>query len=279
MAFRLALMFPACVLICCSLANGQDDPTQADLAKPVYMQVQYIQVPDGGDELYLKVENVWTKIHKARRDLGLITAWATCRVERSLGSDADYNYVVVHLCDSWEDLENPIPWAKIQEMVSFSEEENSILEQTGESRDLLRSEIWRFDSAAIPERFGKPGFDRTLTVGFMKSKRPRAHRQLEREVYSKLWAQAAQDGYRWNWSLWGCRFPSGSQRPHDLMTVHTYPEGKANYQVPAVWRREAMQKAFPDDTAEDLRSRFGRAGALRDMVAVENWTIVAALAE
>ena len=151
------------------------------------------------------------------------------------------------------------------------------MQKTGESRDLIRSDIWGFDTTAIPERFGQTGYDKIVTVGFMKSKQPQAHVRLEQNIFRHVWAQAAKDGYRWNWSLWGCRFPSGSQRPYDLIAVHTFPDGKANYRLPEGWWAEAIPKAFSDLTPQQVRRRMGRAEAVRDMVAVENWTVVESL--
>ena len=277
MTTRILLTTWALASICLAPALGQDAESVSDSPKPAYVMVEYIRVPEGGDELYLKVEQAWKKIHAARKDLGLVTGWATCRVERVRGPKSDYNYVVVHICDSWADLENPMPVAKIRERVSFSEEESQLIQKTGESRDLIRTDIWRFDTTALPERFGQTGFDKTLTVGFMKSNRPRAHLQLEQDVFRHLWAQAAKDGYRWNWSLWRCRFPKGSHRPYDLVAIHTYPSGKANYQLPQQWWGEAIRKAFPDQEPEEVGRRMSNADAVRDIVAAENWTVVQSL--
>jgi hypothetical protein len=111
----------------------------------------------------------------------------------------------------------------------------------------------------------------------MKSTRPGAHLELERNVFRKVWAQAAKDGYRWNWSLWQCRFPNGSQRPYDLVAVHTFPPGKVDYQLPADWWGGAIQKSFPDQKPQELGRRMSNADDVREMVAVENWTIVKSL--
>jgi hypothetical protein len=278
--FRLtAFLFAYSIVFGLAKCNAQEtqeaSASEESATSTYFLQVDYMQVPDGGDDLYVKVENLWKELHEVRRDLGIIRAWAMCRVKRTTGPEADYNYVTLHLFDSWAKIENSFPWNEISAKLSEpTEEENEILEKTSESRDIVDVQLWALEDTAMPSRWGKSTFDRTIRLGFMKSKDPQRHRELETEIWKKAWAQAAKDGIRWDWQLWGRRFPGGSKHPFDLVAVHLFPQGEPGKTVPEDWWDKAALKVFPEKSREEIEQLFEPTADVRTIPIQEEWEIL-----
>ena len=175
------------------------------LPPTMYAEVQYMHVADGDDDLYLKVEEAWMKIHAARKELGITKASAVHKVKRTTGPESDYNYVVVHIYDSWDKIETPYPWDVIESKLSLTPEDEEIFDKTSASRTMVRTELWKLEDVAMLDRLGKGGFDKTIQLGFMKSKNS-DHLSHEKQVWKKIWAKACEDGLRLIWHVWSRRF-------------------------------------------------------------------------
>ena len=127
----------------------------------LYAEVQYMQVPDGGDELYFKVEKAWKKIHAIRQEAGIVDQWLVCKVNRTDGPPADYNYAVIHVFDSWDKLKKLYPSGLLEGKLSLTDEEQDAINRTRESRKMVRTQLWELDEVAIPSRLGQTDFDKT----------------------------------------------------------------------------------------------------------------------
>ena len=115
-----------------------------------------------------------------------------------------------------------------------------------------------------------------FVVGFMKSKDEQEHMELERDTYSKVWAERAKAGQIWNWSIWSRHSGQGhyEQNPrYNMVSVVAFPKGAEGPRMGGSGS-SAAQAAFPDDTPEQLRARLGRANQVRDMAGFEVWTVV-----
>ena len=161
----------------------------------LYAEVQYMQVPDGGDELYLKVEKAWKKIHAVRREAGIVTQWLVCKVTRTDGPPADYNYTVIHVFDSWDKLKKLYPSGLLEGKLSLSDEEQKAINGTRESRKMVRTQLWELDDVALPSRLDQTDFDKTLVLSLMKSKNADRHVALEREVWKKIWRRRQETDF------------------------------------------------------------------------------------
>ena len=243
----------------------------------LYAEVQYMQVPDGGDELYLKVEKAWKKIHAVRREAGIVTQWLVCKVTRTDGPPADYNYTVIHVFDSWDKLKKLYPSGLLEGKLSLSDEEQKAINGTRESRKMVRTQLWELDDVALPSRLDQTDFDKTLVLSLMKSKNADRHVALEREVWKKIWAQAARDGFRANWHLWICRYPGGQERAIDEAAVHLFPKGEPKKSLTRQWWEQSIPKIFPDKSQEELDKLFEETRQVRDIPITEEWQIILTL--
>jgi hypothetical protein len=249
-------------------APDAEQPPGAASTPLAYAVIDYMRVPQGSEQRYLDLERTWKKVHDARRELGIIDAWATFRVRRP-ASEGGYNFATVQLYKDWSKLENPYPMDRLLPKLALTEQDQERLSETDAVRDFIRSELWQLETAAVPERLGKLGFDKAATFVFMKSKDP-AHVSVETEIWQRIFKRAADDGLRWNWTLWSARFPSGTDNPYDVLAIHTFPEGRTDRSWPEGWFDKAVTQLFP--TAEQ-RTRFAATPNMRDEVAVEQWSL------
>ena len=226
-------------------ASAAESSQQIDYGEPkIFARIEYMQVPEGGEELYLKVEEAWKKIHRARRDAGFINNWMLAKVSRSPEAKGDYNYVVVHLSDSFEKLRD----GRVADLnLEFSSEEQEILGQTATAREMVRYDYWDLVTSADPDRFGQTGFDPAITIGMMQSKDEARHWELEKTVWQKLWKQQVTDGYLWNWHLWRRRTGDG----FNFVTVHLRAEEKPTVDRP-ILSTQVQEKALPHMNREDF---------------------------
>jgi hypothetical protein len=264
-----------CVLMLASLPLFQLAATAQEPANPqLYAEVQYMQVPEGGDALYLSVERAWKKIHTIRKQAGIVNEWVVCKVHRTDGPTADYNYAVIHIFDSWDKLKKLYPSGLLEGKLSLTEAEQEAINRTRESRKMVRTQLWELDDVAVPSRLEQGDFDKTLVISFMKSKDAGRHVSLEREIWKKIWAKAAEDGFRANWQLWICRYPGGEDRPVDEAAIHLFPKGEPKKGLTREWWNQTVPKIFPDKSPAELEKLFEETRQVRDIPITEEWEIL-----
>ena len=266
------LIATAVVLLACSPSIAQET------GKPtLYAEVQYMQVPAGGDDLYLQVEKAWKKIHSIRRDAGIVTQWVVCKVKRTEGPPGDYNYAVIHIFDSWDKLKKLYPSGLLEGKLALTDAEQQAINKTREARTMVRTQLWELDEVAVPSRMESADFDDTLVLSLMKSKDLDRHVALEREVWKKIWAEAAAAGFRANWQLWICRYPGGHDKPIDEAAIHLFPKGEPNKALTREWWEQAVPRIFPDKSREELEKLFEETRQVRDIPITEEWQIILTL--
>jgi len=272
MKIDLAVLAMVMLSVLCptTVAQEAEKPT-------LYAEVQYMQVPEGGEDLYLQVEKAWSKIHAIRRDAGIVDQWLVCKVNRTDGPPSDYNHAVIHVFDSWDKLKKLYPSGLFEGKLSLTDEEQEAINKTRESRKMVRTQLWELDEVAVPSRLGGTDFDPTVVISFMKSKDAGRHMTLERDVWTRIWTQAVADGFRANWHLWVCRYPGGQDRPIDQAAVHLFPEGEPNKAITRQWWDESMPRIFPEKTREELDKLFEETRQIREIPITEQWQVILTL--
>ncbi|MHB8953644.1 MAG: hypothetical protein ACYC4U_11795 [Pirellulaceae bacterium] len=252
-------------------------PAQEAEIPTLYAEVQYMRVPEGGEELYMKVEKAWKKLHAIRKEAGIVNQWLVCKVTRTDGPPGDYNYTVIHIFDSWDKLKSLYPSGLFEGKLSLSDEEQDAINRTRESRKMIGTQLWELDDVADPSRLNHPDFDKTLILSLMKSKDAGRHIALEKEVWKNIWARAVEEGFRANWHLWACRYPGGEDREFDEVAVHLFPKGEPRKSVTSQWWEQTLPKIFPDKSQEEHDKLMEETRHVRDIPITEEWEIVLTL--
>ncbi len=125
-------------------------------AETVYVQVESMKVEPGMEADYLKVEEVWKKVHQRRAAEGKILFWGLVRLLYPSGTDAKYDYETVTVYKSGKDLEDAknMTWDYITK--GMSKEDLAIAEKTEKTRKLVSRVLFMELARGKPGgRFGK----------------------------------------------------------------------------------------------------------------------------
>jgi len=252
----LAFIF-ACFPI---MSNAQNQPT-------VFGIVDFMKVKPENETKYLDIEkNVWKPMHQERLNQGKITGWILYRILYT-GTEDHYNYATLTLFDNAANLEDP--WAGIDPAkVLPGKDIDKLMKETGESRDLVKSNLILRQDEVVPE--GGPGEIKYIEVDYMKVKpgNDAAYMDAEQNIWKPVHKEFIKAGTRVGWSLWSEIFPSGSAMDYQYVTANYFPDfskiGMADYNA-------AFSKAHPD---KDMNALDKKTMDSRDLVRSELWQVV-----
>jgi hypothetical protein len=239
--------------------------TSADTPSPIYVVVDYMKVAKDKTADYLEVEKIWKKIHQKRVERGLINSWFLYKVENAAQNARDYQFVTVQVFDSFAKLENPYP-DDIFTAVYPGPELAGYMKKTGESRDLIRSEIYHLESAALDE--AKRSEHPTITVSFMQPAQGKDadYYKMERDIFQKLHKERIKRDILGAWFFLSRTFPGGSEVPYSYLTLNVFPSAE-----------KAKENTYPDDLLKtvfpdkDVSKVAGDVEAMRKMVKNDTW--------
>ncbi len=133
-ALRLLAIAGFCLLFSI-VASAQNAPDA-----PVYLLREYMKVEPGMEDEYLKIEQLWKKVHQRRKDEGKILNWNLAR--RSFyGTNADYDYMTVTAFKSGKELEEAqtMTWEYITK--GMTPDEIALANTTGKTRKMVSSSL------------------------------------------------------------------------------------------------------------------------------------------
>lgn len=196
--------------VCCLFFNT---------AQAQYAVCDYMKVKPGMWDKYLECEKAWKTLHQNRKAQGKIQDWEVEQVLFPSGTNAEYDFLVVtfvkdwdavgHLWDNWEAEQKALP-ANLKDIVA----------NTGQYRDIVKSEIWRttdyiakkdFKAKYVVENFFKVppgGWDDYL--------------EMETRFVKPVHQKNIDLGNRGGWVLGYMVAPQGEDQPYDCSTVDLY---------------------------------------------------------
>ena len=132
-------------------------PAQAPPAaatQATYMSVEFMKVPDGKEQGWLKLEREsWKPMHELRVKDGLIQSWAT--IAQTMPGDESNGpvYATVTTFRGWPD-QTKTDWQGLLKKANPQSDANALMQQTGAARKIVRSEIWRVLEQTDPTGMG-----------------------------------------------------------------------------------------------------------------------------
>jgi len=132
-------------------------PAQPATAAPkqaTYMQVEFMKVPEGKEQNWLKLEREsWKPMHALRMKEGLIHSWATI-AQRLPGDESNGPvYATITTFRGWPD-QSKTDWEGLLQKANPKADANALMEQTGMARKIVRSEIWQVIDQTDPPALG-----------------------------------------------------------------------------------------------------------------------------
>jgi hypothetical protein len=107
------------------------------------MMVQFMKVPQGKEQDWLKVEReMWKPVHQLRVKEGAILSWSAV-VQSVPGDDSDGPVVAtVTTFRGWPDP-TKTDWTDLFKRAQPQSDINAVMQQTEAARSIVRSEIWQ----------------------------------------------------------------------------------------------------------------------------------------
>lgn len=135
--------------------QGGQSPQQAPAAnQPTYMIVEFMKPANGQEQAWLKLEREnWKPMHELRVKNGGILSWAVI-AQAVPGDESDGPTVAtVTTFRGWPDP-TATDWLGLLKQANPQQDAEKLMEQTGASREIVRSEIWQVLDQTTPAPTG-----------------------------------------------------------------------------------------------------------------------------
>jgi len=110
-----------------------------------FLAVDYMDVADGKEKLYLEVEAAWQKIHERMASDGKILSWGLAKARKN---KFDYEYVTWKLLRSRGALDNPYDMDAIKQWMGEGKFDD-LMAKTMESRKIVGSELMELEDYTL----------------------------------------------------------------------------------------------------------------------------------
>lgn len=233
----------------------------------VFAVVEFMKVKQGDEQKYVDLErNYWKKIHQERVKNGEIVRWVLYEV-RFAGSNDEYNFVTGTIVTDPNKLENPFAGIDAEKILP-GEDVDKIMQETSDSRQLVKRNLVRMVSTVNPESGFAP-FN-YLQIDFMKVKpgNDNMYIDVETNVWRPVHQQFIKDGSRVGWTLWQTVFPSGSGLEFQYVTTNFLSDFS---QVGAADYNGAFSKVHSGKNIDQLMEDTNNS---RELVRSELWRVI-----
>ncbi len=133
-------------------APGRAASAQASTAtkQPTYMTVEFMKVPEGKQDEWLKLEREWKPMHELRVKDGSIVSWAA--IGQTVPADESNGpvYATVTTYRGWPDP-TKMNFEELAKKAHPQGDVNALMQQTTAARSMVRTEIWQ-----VLEQTGPP---------------------------------------------------------------------------------------------------------------------------
>ena len=209
-----------------------------------YIALDYMSVPEGGDEEYTEVESAWQQIHTLQCQTGRLLFWTLLKVENP--GESPYQYVTMRGYNSLDDAQREINWSNVRKTLKGKIDLDRLFERTEKSRKLLYTETYE-----IVAYEGSPQGDADLTrFGYWQpaAGREQEYVNAERELAAPHWKKIIEiDPSFKMWGLTRLVSSTASRKAHKYRIFHlldtaqrpTDQEGRDKI-------REARRKVFAE---------------------------------
>jgi hypothetical protein len=247
-------------------ASGAQQASQSP--RPVYVMLDYMKVPPGKENEYIRLEReIWKPLHQERIRNKRLLAWELYAVPFTAETQRQYEFVTVNVYASFAAIAPDTAFEELFRRVHSGKDVSRVLAQTVEARQVARSEIWRQLDQTAPRSATVPQ-SRYILVDFMRSKPGVNYVAVARELWKPIHQERVKSGTLNQWALYELVLPGGTSYPYDYGTVNS------------VSSLSALEAPYPDDLFRRVHPRTplteigNRTMASRDLVRSELWVLI-----
>lgn len=235
-----------------------------------YVLVDFMYVPEGGNETYVKMEQSYAKpVHQKLIDEDKLNYWGLFRVAYPAGTGAKYHYVTVRIYEGADQLASSTAFTETFEELYQNEILEALMGTVTNTRDLI--ETHRLDQWAS---FMNPDLEehpQIYEVNYLKIDRSRwdAYQKMESTLFYPMHKKEVEMDYQAGWQALQLKSPMGSSMPYSHVAVNVYKDW-GQYMKPK--DRSAIQTAVhPKKTLSEMDAMYNQT---TDLVRTEEWHLI-----
>ena len=256
---------------CSTLAQKQDSPTSLEqdnqsnddsfvqrmklAQKPFsFLAVDYMDVADGKEKLYLEVEATWQKIHEKMASDGKILSWGLAKARKN---KFDYEYVTWKLLRSRGALDNLYDMDAIKQWMGEGKFDD-LMAKTMESRKIVGSELMELeDYTLVPLPGSEQKVDPKNLLFHMDYMTPaegqeQKYAEMEKNIFQPRHQKSAELNPKFQfWRLLRKVSDSGSANEASYRTVNVFRKDVEALSDKEVEKMNSKIPALPDDLTYD----------------------------
>lgn len=254
---RIRILFLVLSFVCSTL-NAQ------------FALVDFMYVPEGGNETYVKMEQSYAKpVHQRLIDEGKLSYWGLFRVAYPAGTGADYQYVTVRFYEGADQLAHSTEFTDAFEKVHENEIFEALMSTVINTRDLVETHrLYRWEIFQDPNLEAHPEI---LQVVYFKNHMSKwdDYQKMEKEIFHPMHKKEIEMGIRAGWQGYQLTSPMGSSMPYSHVAVDSYKDWE-QYMKPK--REDAIRRlVHPKMSSEDISEVFHNT---TDIVRIEEWHLI-----
>lgn len=267
--FVYVMFFLFAPVISTQLSNASAPHPALQTAAPAsYALFEFMKIEPGKSADYRRLEReVWMPIHRERVKMGLIKSWTLWGMRFPGGTAREYDTIAITIHDKFADAENSYPTEIFRKVhPKMTDDERTL--RTTVARMMVRTELAVLLDATQPASSTQT--PRYAFIGYMKPEygKVRQYVELEKRYWKPIHQDRVARGILRSWSLYGVRFPGGTDREYTHFTIQLldnfqdletqYPEG--------IW-----EKVHPSIKQDEVDARTN---AARKMVRTDVLTLL-----
>lgn len=235
-----------------------------------YALVDFMYVPEDGDETYLQMEENYAKpVHQELINQGKLTYWGLYRVAYPGGTGAEYQYVTVRIYSDMEQLAHSNEFNSTFEKVHEGEIIEAIYATVVNTRDLVKTyRFHQWGAFMDPNLTEQP---KILQVVYFNVDLPKwdDYVEMETKIFHPMHKKEIEMGNRAGWQGYQLTGPMGSSIPYTHVAVDLYKDW-AQYTKPV--DSEAIRKAVhPNKKQSEIDELFFETTHL---YRIEEWQLI-----
>ncbi len=201
------------------------NPIIAQENEPTYFVVDYMKVKAGMESDYVKLEQLWKKIHTARIEAGQLDSWILQEILSPYGTHTEYNYITVNRYIGNAKLAGHFDGPMVENIEEIlTPEELKLVEKTNKIRKHVKAEVWQFRNGAFDEDWTKAKIFVYNYFKFKPGKVGPDHGKVENDIWKPLHQARIKNGDLEGWGLYSVEMPSGSLMPYNSGSLDLYSD-------------------------------------------------------